>query len=93
MESYWVEVAVLGRDLREDGGNRVVRPVSLDYDGVSGVEVGKDGGRGERFLEGVKGLLTLRGPRKRVILAGKAVHRGDYVGIVGYETAVKIGKT
>ena len=54
-----VKVVVAGCHLRQDCSDRVVRPVGLDDDRVSGVEVREDGSGGECILQRFEGRRAL----------------------------------
>ena len=88
----WVKVVVAGCYLRQDCGDRVVRPVGLDDNGVSGVEVREDGSGGERVLQRFEGRLALWTPNEGGVLPRESVHWRDNVRIVCYEPPVEVSE-
>ena len=87
-----VKIVVAGCHLRQDGGDRVVRPVGLNDNGVRGVEVREDGSGGERVLQRFEGRLALWTPNEGGVFPRESVHRRDDVRVVCYKPPVEVSK-
>ena len=88
-----VKVVVAGCHLQQYGGDRVVRPVGLDDNGVRGVKVREDGSGGECILQRFEGRLALWTPNKGGVFPRDSVHWCDDVQVVRYESPIEVSET
>jgi hypothetical protein len=83
----------IGTDLGENGRNGEVRGIRLDNRIVLGLEVAKDGGRGECILEPLEGSLGCIVELELDILLEKAGQGDDDPGVALDKTPIEVGKT
>src|SRR5882724_460471 len=72
VESDWVDVTIVRGDLGDYHGNRIVRSISFNNNGIIRVKMRQDGGLGEGSLEGFKHIGVVGAPSERGVLAGEA---------------------
>src|SRR5882724_10320173 len=92
VECDWVDVAIVGGDLRDDRSDRIVRSISFNNNGVIRVEMCQDGCLCKCCLERFECLSVIRAPGEWGVLAGEANQGDDDVRKSHDESAIKVGK-
>src|SRR5882724_13452380 len=72
VECDWVDVAIIGGDLRDDRSDHIVRSVSFNNNGVIRVEMCQDGCLCKCCLEHFERLSVIGAPGEWGVLAGEA---------------------